>query len=41
MQLDKHLTQWQLYHMALEPNFEPLLPLIVLHDHAYPELLAW
>lgn len=41
MQLDKHLTGWQLYHMALEPDFEPILPLIVLHERAYPELVAW
>lgn len=41
MQLDKHLTSWQLYHMAINPDFEPILPLIVLHDHAYAPLLAW
>lgn len=41
MQLDKHLTSWQLYHMAINPDFEPILPLIVLHDHAYPALLSW
>lgn len=39
--LDKHLTAWQLYHMALEPDFEPILPLIVLHENAYPALQAW
>ncbi|GGI14718.1 hypothetical protein GCM10007377_12320 [Galliscardovia ingluviei] len=39
--LDKRLTSWQLYHMAINPDFEPILPLIVLHDHAYAALQAW
>lgn len=39
--LDKRLTSWQLYHMAINPDFEPILSLIVLHDHAYAPLLAW
>lgn len=41
MMLDKKLTQWQLYHMVLDPDFEPILPLIVDHEHAYPELQRW
>lgn len=41
MMLDKKLTQWQLYHMVLDPDFEPILPLIVDHEHTYPELQRW